>query len=82
MLLVGPNQGEVERLAGLLREYGQPYRLGSRAQRRAAKQVYDEIQLSGRRSRAPVIVQDARSPTASALPEQQPGHLRRQRLLR
>ena len=36
MLLVAPNHGEVERLAGLLREYGQPYRLGSRAQPRAA----------------------------------------------
>ncbi len=34
MLLVAPNHGEVERLAGMLREYGQPYRLGSRAQRR------------------------------------------------
>jgi transcription-repair coupling factor (superfamily II helicase) len=32
MLLVAPNHGEVERLAGMLREYGQPYRLGSRAQ--------------------------------------------------
>ena len=30
MLMIAPNQGEVERMAGLLREYGQPYRLGSR----------------------------------------------------
>ena len=30
MLLAVPNQSEVERLANLLREYGLPYRLGSR----------------------------------------------------
>ena len=42
MLLVAPNHGEVERLAGLLREYGQPYRLGSRAQAPGAEQAYDE----------------------------------------
>ena len=30
MILAVPNQGEVERLVTLLREYGLPYRLGSR----------------------------------------------------
>ena len=32
MLIAAPNQGEVERLAGLLQEYGVAYRMGSRVQ--------------------------------------------------
>ena len=32
VLIAAPNQGEVERLAGLLQEYHVPYRLGSRTQ--------------------------------------------------
>ena len=42
MLLVAPNQGEVERLANLLREYELPYRLGSRIQHAGSENIYDE----------------------------------------
>jgi transcription-repair coupling factor (superfamily II helicase) len=59
MLLVAPNQGEVERLAGLLREYGQPYRLGSRAQVPGSEQAYDESSHLAGDFRTPVIVQSA-----------------------
>jgi transcription-repair coupling factor (superfamily II helicase) len=59
MLLVAPNQGEVERLAGLLREYGQPYRLGSRAQAPGSEQPYDESSHLAGDFRTPVIVQSA-----------------------
>ncbi len=59
MLLVVPNQGEVERLAGLLREYGQPYRLGSRAQAPGGEQAYDESSHLAGDFRTPVIVQSA-----------------------
>ena len=67
MLLVAPNQGEVERLAGLLREYGQPYRLGSRAQAPGSEQAYDESSHLAGDFRTPVIVQSAIS-AASACP--------------
>jgi transcription-repair coupling factor (superfamily II helicase) len=59
MLLVAPNQGEVERLAGLLREYGQPYRLGSRAQVPGSEQAYDESSHLAGDFRTPVLVQSA-----------------------
>jgi transcription-repair coupling factor (superfamily II helicase) len=59
MLLVAPNHGEVERLAGLLREYGQPYRLGSRAQAPGAEQAYDESSHLAGDFRTPVLVQSA-----------------------
>ena len=59
MLLVAPNHGEVERLAGLLREYGQPYRLGSRAQAPGGEQAYDESSHLAGDFRTPVIVQSA-----------------------
>ena len=59
MLLVAPNQGEVERLAGLLREYNQPYRLGSRAQAPGSEQAYDESSHLAGDFRTPVIVQSA-----------------------
>jgi transcription-repair coupling factor (superfamily II helicase) len=59
MLLVAPNQGEVERLAGLLREYGQPYRLGSRTQVPGSEQAYDESSHLAGDFRTPVLVQSA-----------------------
>ena len=42
MLLVAPNQGEVERLAHLLREYELPYRLGSRIQHAGSDHLADD----------------------------------------
>ncbi|MGC2404137.1 MAG: CarD family transcriptional regulator, partial [Acidobacteriaceae bacterium] len=68
MLLVAPNHGEVERLAGLLREYGQPYRLGSRAQAPGSEQAYDESSHLAGDFRTPVLVQSAISSGVS-LPE-------------
>jgi len=59
MLLVAPNHGEVERLAGLLREYGQPYRLGSRVQAPGSEQAYDESSHLAGDFRTPVLVQSA-----------------------
>jgi transcription-repair coupling factor (superfamily II helicase) len=59
MLLVAPNHGEVERLAGMLREYAQPYRLGSRAQAPGGQQAYDESSHLAGDFRTPVIVQSA-----------------------
>src|ERR1700761_583660 len=59
MLLVAPNHGEVERLAGLLREYAQPYRLGSRAPSPGGEQAYDESSHLAGDFRTPVIVQSA-----------------------
>ena len=59
MLLVAPNHGEVERLAGLLREYGQPYRLGSRAHAPGSEQAYDESSHLAGDFRTPVLVQSA-----------------------
>src|SRR6202050_5237365 len=68
MLRVAPNHGEVERLAGLLREYGQPYRLGSRAQAPGSEQAYDESSHLAGDFRTPVLVQSAISSGVS-LPE-------------
>jgi transcription-repair coupling factor (superfamily II helicase) len=59
MLLVAPNHGEVERLAAMLREYGQPYRLGSRAQAPGGEQAYDESSHLAGDFRTPVIVQSS-----------------------
>ena len=43
VLIAAANQGEVERLAGLLQEYGVPYRIGSRVQQASGSAtVYDE----------------------------------------
>jgi transcription-repair coupling factor (superfamily II helicase) len=68
MLLVAPNHGEVERLAGLLREYGQPYRLGSRAQQAGSEHPYDESSHLAGDFRVPVLVHSAISSGVS-LPE-------------
>jgi transcription-repair coupling factor (superfamily II helicase) len=59
MLLAVPNQGEVERLANLLREYGLPYRLGSRAHHAGSENIYDESSYLAGDLRTPVIVRAA-----------------------
>ena len=56
VLLTTPNQGEVERLATLLQEYGLPYRLGSRNQAPGSSTVYSESSYLGGDLRTPVIV--------------------------
>jgi len=58
-LLVAPNQGEVERLASLLREYELPYRLGSRMQHTGSETVYDESSYLAGDMRTPVILRAA-----------------------
>ncbi len=56
MLLVAPNQGEVERLASLLREYEMPYRLGSRIQHAGSETIYDESSYLAGDLRTPILV--------------------------
>jgi len=59
ILLTAPNQGEVERLAGLLQEYQLPYRLGSRNESPGSSTVYTESSYLGGNTidlRTPVIV--------------------------
>src|SRR3984885_3560299 len=59
IVLTAPNQGEVERLAGLLQEYQLPYRLGSRSEQPASSTVYTESSYLGGNTidlRIPVIV--------------------------
>ncbi len=59
VLLTAPNQGEVERLAGLLQEYQVPYRLGSRTQQAGSSTVYSESSYLAGDLRTPVIVRTA-----------------------
>ena len=61
ILIAAPNQGEVERLAGLLQEYGVPYRLGWRADSTsgASATVYSESSYLAGDLRTPVIVRAA-----------------------
>jgi len=56
MLLAAPNQGEVERLASLLREYEVPYRLGSRIQHSGSETIYDESSYLAGDLRTPILV--------------------------
>jgi transcription-repair coupling factor (superfamily II helicase) len=59
ILLTAPNQGEVERLAGLLQEYHIPYRLGSRSEAHGSSTVYTESSYLGGNTvdlRTPVII--------------------------
>jgi transcription-repair coupling factor (superfamily II helicase) len=56
ILLTAPNQGEVERLAGLLQEYHLPYRLGSRSEAHGSANVYNESSYLAGDLRTPVIV--------------------------
>ncbi len=67
-LLVAPNQGEVERLANLLREYEVPYRLGSRIQHAGSENVYDESSYLAGEMRTPVILRTALA-TGVSLPD-------------
>ncbi len=59
ILLSVPTQGEVERLATLLREYGLPYRLGSRAQHSGSENIYDESSYLAGDLRTPILVRAA-----------------------
>ena len=68
MLLVAPNQGEVERLANLLREYELPYRLGSRIQHAGSENIYDESSYLAGNYRTPIIVRSTLAAGVS-LPE-------------
>jgi len=61
MLLVAPNQGEVERLASLLREYELPYRLGSRVQHPGSENIYDESSYLAGNYRTPILVRSTLS---------------------
>jgi transcription-repair coupling factor (superfamily II helicase) len=56
ILLTAHNQGEVERLAGLLQEYKVPYRLGSRNEAPGSSTVYSESSYLAGELRTPVIV--------------------------
>jgi transcription-repair coupling factor (superfamily II helicase) len=56
ILLTAPNQGEVERLAGLLQEYQVPYRLGTRTDQHGSSNVYSESSYLAGDLRTPVIV--------------------------
>ena len=59
ILLAAHNQGEVERLAGLLQEYQVPYRLGSRNQQPGSESIYSESSFLSGDLRTPVIVKAA-----------------------
>jgi transcription-repair coupling factor (superfamily II helicase) len=59
ILLAAANQGEVERLAGLLQEYQVPYRLGSRSEQQGSSTVYSESSYLAGDLRTPVIVKTA-----------------------
>ena len=63
IVLAGPHQGDVERLATVLRDYGVPYRLGSRTPR-AGETLVDEGSFMAGDLRVPVIV---RSPLATGV---------------
>jgi transcription-repair coupling factor (superfamily II helicase) len=56
IVLAAPNQGDVERLATVLREYQIPYRLGSRTSRPGGETVLDEASYMAGDLRVPVIV--------------------------
>jgi transcription-repair coupling factor (superfamily II helicase) len=58
VLIAAPNQGEVERLAGLLQEYGIAYRIGSRAEQQASN-IYSESSYLAGDLRTPVIARAA-----------------------
>ncbi len=55
-LLAAANQGEVERLASILQEYGISYRIGSRSAHSGSETMYDETSYLRGDTRAPVIV--------------------------
>ncbi|MHB1937509.1 MAG: transcription-repair coupling factor [Acidobacteriaceae bacterium] len=55
-VLAAANQGEVERLASILQEYGISYRIGSRSAHTGSETMYDETSYLRGDMRAPVIV--------------------------
>ena len=55
-LLAAAIQGEVERLASILQEYGISYRIGSRSAHSGSETMYDETSYLRGDMRAPVIV--------------------------
>jgi transcription-repair coupling factor (superfamily II helicase) len=59
VLIAAPNQGEVERLAGLMQEYGVAYRIGSRTDQGGSTTVYSESSYLAGDLRTPVIVRAA-----------------------
>ncbi len=63
IVLAAPHQGDVERMATVLREYHVPYRLGSRAQRPGETMLDEGSYLAGD-LRVPVIV---RTPLAAGV---------------
>ena len=64
VILTAPNQGEVERLAGLLQEYKVPYRLGSRNMSAGSETIYSESSYLAGSSTTAVIV---RTPIANGV---------------
>ena len=64
IVLAAPNQGDVERLATVLREYQVPYRLGSRNLRPGGDTVLEEASYLAGDMRVPVIV---RTPLAAGV---------------
>jgi len=56
IVLTAPHQGEVERLASMLQEYGVPYRLGSRTQHAGSETIFDESSYLAGEVGTPVIV--------------------------
>jgi transcription-repair coupling factor (superfamily II helicase) len=59
VLIAAPNQGEVERLAGLMQEYGVAYRIGSRIDHGGSANVYSETSYMAGDLSTPVIVRAA-----------------------
>jgi transcription-repair coupling factor (superfamily II helicase) len=59
VLIAAPNQGEVERLAGLMQEYGVAYRIGSRIDQCGSTTVYSESSYLAGDLSTPVIVRAA-----------------------
>jgi transcription-repair coupling factor (superfamily II helicase) len=56
MVLAAPNQGDVERMATVLREYQIPYRLGSRIAHHSGETMLEEASYMAGDLRVPVIV--------------------------
>jgi transcription-repair coupling factor (superfamily II helicase) len=59
VLIAAPNQGDVERLADLMQEYGVAYRLGSRPDSPTSETMYSESSYLAGDLRTPVIVRAA-----------------------
>jgi len=68
IVLTAPNQGEVDRLATLLREYQMPYRLGSRSVHPGGEQVLSESSYLAGDLRVPLIVRTP-LPTGVSFPD-------------